>query len=284
MLAASGQTAYIHEPFNDVIRTSVNPEPFPRPFQYLCDENSQPYLEALEDILHFRYPLFNNFRKVRSLMDAADILRDQILFWRYRLHNSRPLVKDPIAFFSAEWLGRTFDMDVLVMIRHPAAFCSSLKIKNWRFDFNHFLRQPLLMEKFLAGFEAEIREQSENRKGIIEQAILLWNCIHHTIAIYRKDHPDWLFVRHEDLSLDPVNQFRAIYHAFHLKFTDRVQEKILKSSGAHNPVEQQSRNEFVRNSKKNIDNWKIRLSREEIDLIRAKTSEIAAPFYSDETW
>ena len=218
------------------------------------------------------------------MMDVADILRDQSRFFRYRRQRCRPLVKGPLAFFSAEWLHNVFNMNILIMIRHPAAFCSSLKIKNWQFDFKHFLAQPLLMETYLARFADEIRDQAENRKDIIEQAILLWNCIHHTIAVYQKTHPAWLFVRHEDLSRDPLKQFRSIYDAFDLKFTNQVMRKILASSGAHNPVEQQVGNEFVRNSQQNIKNWKKRLTAREVDLIRLKTADIAASFYPDETW
>jgi hypothetical protein len=170
------------------------------------------------------------------------------------------------------------------MLRHPAAFCSSLKIKNWEFDFSNFLNQPLLMEKYLHPFVDEIREYTEHKKGVIEQGILLWNCIHHTIEIYKKEFPDWLFIRHEDLSADPINQFRSIYQKFGLEFTQKAKRTILESSGAHNPVEQQARSEFARNSVENINNWKTRLSQEEIALIRDKTSGIAGLFYINDEW
>jgi hypothetical protein len=45
---------------------------------------------------------------------------------------------------------------------------------------------------------------------------------------------------------------------------------ILETSGAHNPIEQQSANEFIRDSKANIFNWKNRLSQNEIDKIKKK--------------
>lgn len=284
MLSAAPRVGYIHEPFNDEIRISVNPRPFSGPYHYFCEEEQESYLAAFAGILHFKYPLFSNIRKIRTIMDVADLLRDQNLFIRYRLINARPLIKDPHAFFSAELLYQTFKMNVLVMIRHPAAFCSSLKIKNWTFNFNHFLKQPLLMEKYLFKFEKEIREQADKQTDIIEQAILLWNCIHQTIAVYQSNHPDWVYIRHEDLSLDPITQFSEIYKRFGLEFNDRVHATILGSSGTHNPAEQQRRNEFVRDSRKNIANWKNRLTTAEIDLIRRRTAEVAAPFYAENDW
>ena len=123
-----------------------------------------------------------------------------------------------------------------------------------------------------------------NEKDVIDQAILLWNCIHHTIAVYQQDHPEWIFTRHEDLSRDPVNRFRKIYHAFGLEFTQEVKKRIKESTGSHNPVEQQKENEFMRDSRKNIKNWEKRLESSEIELIRNKTAEISSLFYSESDW
>ena len=284
MLAAAADVGYIHEPFNNELRISVNPKPFKQQFYYLCEENEENYEAVFDGIINFKYPIISNLTNVRNLKDAADLFREQAIYFLHKLHNRRPLVKDPIAFFSAEWLYRKFNMDVLIMIRHPAAFCSSLKIKDWHFNFNHFLDQPLLMQRFLDGFEDEIREFSENEKDVIDQATLLWNCIHHTIAVYQQDHPEWIFARHEDMSQDPVNLFRKTYQAFGLEFTADVKKRIEESSGAHNPVEQQATNEFVRDSRKNIKNWKKRLESSEIDLIRKNTAEISSLFYSESEW
>jgi len=284
MLAAAPGVGYIHEPFNKEIRINVNSKPFEHQFQYLCEKNAENYKEVLHRIIQYKYPLAGNITRITTLKDFTNIIRDQGIFLKHRLKNLRPLIKDPHALFSAEWLYETFNMDVLVLIRHPAAFCSSLKIKKWYFGFNNFLTQPLLMKEYLAGFEEEIREQVKTQKNIIDQAILLWNCIHHTISIYKQNHPEWLFVKHENLSRDPVNQFRKIYETFGLQFTDKAKARILESSGAHNPVEQHDKNEFVRDSEKNIYNWKNRLTKDEIELIRNKTSEISSLFYSENEW
>lgn len=284
MLATAPHVAYIHEPFNIGIKIGVNPKPFKYWFQYICEENSEYYNSVLDGIIHFKYPLGSNIAKLRTVRDAARIIRGQGLCFLHRINSNRPLIKDPIALFSAEWLCKKFNMNVLVMIRHPAAFCSSLKVKNWKFNFNNLLDQPLLMKEYLGKFEEKIREYAETEKNIIDQAILLWNCIHYTIDIYRENHPEWLFVRHEDLSLDPVDQFRSMYEAFGLEFTHKAKVKILQSSGAHNPVERQAGNEFLRNSKKNISTWQSRLSQNEIKLIKIKTSEVVTSFYPGDEW
>ena len=165
-LALAPRTAYIREPFNIGIPVGPIANPFNNWFQYLCEENEEDYEAVFDSIIHFKYPIKSNLTNVRTLKDAGDLIREQAIYFLHRLHNRRPLVKAPIAVFSTEWLYRKFNMDVLIMIRHPAAFCSSLKIKDWHFDFNHFLDQPFLMKRFLGGFEDEIREFSESEKDV----------------------------------------------------------------------------------------------------------------------
>jgi len=284
MLAASPRTGYIHEPFNTGIKIGALSTPFKHWFQYIGEENSFNYKATLDSVINFKYPLNINLAKVSSAGDIKRITREQGRFLWHRLSTNTPIFKDPLALFSAEWLSKEFDMNVLVMIRHPAAFCLSLKVKNWKFDFNNFLEQPLLMNKYLHEFKEDIHEYAQNEKDILDQAILLWNCIHHTISIYKESHPEWLFVKHEYLSLEPVNQFQLIYETFGLEFTDKARSIILRSSSSNNPVEFNTTNQLLRNSKENIYKWKKILTENEIEKIKQKTSNVFNLLYTQEQW
>jgi hypothetical protein len=284
VISSAPHIAYIREPFNIGNKIGVNPKPFKYWFQYICEFNSGDYDSVFGRIINYNYPLGRNITKIKTAKNVAELVKDQGMFLLHKMNHDRPLIKDPIAFFSTEWLCKTFNMNVLIMIRHPAAFCSSLKIKNWKFNFNNFLSQPLLIEKYLYPFEDEIQEYTENEKSIIDQAILLWNCIHHTVEIYRQTHPDWLYVKHEYLSADPVRQFQSIFKELDLEFTDKTKQFIFASSGSHNPIEQQAKSKIYRNSKENIKNWKKRLTQEEISQIKSKTAAIADSFYIEDDW
>ena len=286
-LSLAPHTAYIHEPFNLTEKISDIKNHFDYRYQYICNENASKYREVFDDAMDYKYSLFFDLTTKKTAKNVARVCRDRGLMGLmvlYRLQNYRLIVKDPFAFFSADWLSKTYGMNVLVMIRHPAAFCSSFKIKNWRFNFNNFLNQPLLIERYLGVFEEKIREYAKAEKSIIDHAILFWNCIYHTVKTYQKEHPEWLFVRHEDLSNDPISQFQSIFSKFNLEFTPKVKSIILKNSGDHNPTEQQSDNEFVRNSKANIFNWKKRLTKDEIEKIKDMTHDVSSAFYGDHEW
>lgn len=283
-LALAPHTGYIHEPFNISKKFSCMENPFRYWYQYICDHNAVKYKNRLDSVMQYQYPLRCNLGKVKTYRNIARVFLDQGRTLAHKLKSDTPIVKDPIAFFSADWLSKTYGMNVLIMIRHPAAFCSSLKIKNWMFDFNDFINQPLLMDAYLGTFEKEIHEFAKQKKNIIDQAVLLWNCIHQTIMIYQKKHPEWIFLRHEDISDDPLGKFKHVFNQFELDFNHKVESAVIKSSGPHNPVEQQPGNEFKRDSKANIYNWKKRLSQEEIEIIREKTDDISKSFYENCEW
>ena len=144
---------------------------------------------------------------------ACRFLSHRSLLNRDDAPKTLPYANPSICSISADavQLASQFDMQVLVLIRHPAAFCSSLKIMNWQFDFKNFLRQPLLMEAYLYAYKKEIKEFTQSEKDIIDQSILLWNCIHFTVKKFQERNTDWIFIRHEDISLDPCDQFRLLY-------------------------------------------------------------------------
>lgn len=283
-LSIAPHTMYIHEPFNICNKRGVSVESFDKWFQYIYKENAHQHKEQLYQIIKGNYPFQRYIKEARTIRSFAHVIRENVFFGFHRARKDTPIVKDPIAIFSAGWLANTFDMKVLVMIRHPAAFCSSLKIRNWQYDFRNFMEQPVLIKHQLANFEDKIYEYATNKKDIISQAILLWNCIYHTVSLYKEKYPNWLFIRHEDLSTEPIHMFESIYEFLELEFTNRVRLHISNNSGIHNPAEQRPGSEFQRNSKANIHNWKTRLTQAEIQQIEEGTREISSLYYKQSEW
>ena len=210
--------------------------------------------------------------------------RDFSIFMRGRLLRQRPLIKDPFAVFSVSWFAERLGCRVVITVRHPAAFASSLKRLNWPFDFRDLLEQPLLMQRWLDIDRAEM--ESVQSDDIIGQAALLWRGVYRVIARMMKLHPLFIVVRHEDLSLDPVSGYRDLYTALDLDFTPKVEGIILNASSSENPTELSKKKvHAVRlDSRANLDNWKKRLSADEIVRIRKMTGKTAKLFYSDEEW
>lgn len=285
MIATSPQVGYIHEPFNLNHRPGICSAKFDYWFPYISEENEHIYQEHIHRTLCFSYNLAHEAKEIKSPKDAPRLARNFVNFLKYRISNRRPLLKDPIALFSAEWLASKFKMIVVVSIRHPAAFASSLKRLNWTHPFSHFLDQPLLMRDHLFPFESEISDFVAKKRDIIDQAILLWKLIHYMIIKYKKNNPDWIFLRHEDFSRDPVHSFKNLFKDLNLEFTEHVHRLISKYSDSSNPSEAlEGCQSIKRDSKSNIFNWKKRLTHSEIKRVRTKLEDISGVFYSDEDW
>jgi hypothetical protein len=282
MLAHSPEIGYIHEPFHLKHRRGIFKTELEYWFTYICDENASEYAADLCNCLHFNYNFSEELSDIESPRDALRMMRDSVRFEMFKRLRKRPLVKDPLAVFSAEWMARRFDMDVVVMVRHPAAFASSLKKANWTHPFDHFVRQPWLMRQQLAEHRPEIEEYANTRHDIVDQAILLWNLLYHVIVQYRASHPGWIFVKHEDLAEDPVGEFGKLYDRLGIGFTAAVQRSITAHSSP-GPNEENPRQPTL-DSKANIRHWKTILTEEEIRRVKEKTRAIAREFYTEEEW
>lgn len=278
MLALDPSVGFIMEPFNLNHRPGICRARFDYWFQHLSATDGERYARDIEHCLNFGYSLAAELKSIRMPKDLGRMARDCWNFTNHRLRSRRALMKDPIAMFSAGWLAERFNMDVVILTRHPAAFAGSLKAANWPHPFRHFLEQERLLERYLSGFRDEIEQQVHAPGDIIDQAILLWNLIHHTIREYESDHTNWHFVRHEDLSRDPVAGYRDLYRQLQLEFSTAIEKQIVQHSSASRPEL------LKRDSKSNISTWKKRLTEGEIARVHDGTQAIAQHYYNEDSW
>ena len=212
--------------------------------------------------------------RINAYLDSKRLNKKEII----------PLIKDPIALTAAEWIYHKWNSKNVILIRHPAAFVSSLIRLNWRFNFENFTKQPDLIDRFLGPYRSQINNPP---KDFISEASLIWTCITKIIIEYQKLYPNWLYIRHEDLSYDPINEFELLFKRLELSFSNKVKRFIQSTSSHSNPSEVSKKtkvHQLQRDSRKNIKNWKKRLSKDEIKLIRDKTEHLSNKFYLDKDW
>jgi hypothetical protein len=288
MLATAPNVAYIHEPFKPGWSL---PYTFTRAdlyFQHVAGHNAARWEPDVLRTLRFNYSWAHTYREAPGLRQAFKATSKWARWNSRRYRGHRPLLKDPIALFATPWLADRFGMDAVVMIRHPAAFCSSIKLKRWTFDFKQWVCQTELMDTLLVPFRDEIAAKAEKNDDLIDQAILQWRVFHHVIDVYRKARPDFLYVRHEDLSLDPVGGFRKMFEHCKLEWTPASEKTIRESSDEGNLKDANAAGKsthFVQlDAKANVKNWQKRLSADEVRRIRAGTEDVSPLFYTDADW
>ncbi|WP_013323380.1 sulfotransferase family protein [Gloeothece verrucosa] len=256
---------YIYEPFNIDIK-SPNRLKFPFQFMYINEENGAEYYQPIQKLL------------------TTIPLKERLA--NFGQGKQRPLLKDPLAVFSAPWLNKQFQAKVVVTIRHPASIVSSRKKLGWRFNFKNFLQQSLLMQDYLEPLRSDLESLTKRDRDIIDESIMLWKVIYYVVDIYRHNHPDWLFIRHEDICADPLAAFKQIFAYLNITVSDSICQSILDSTSEKNPTEipTATQHNLRRNSRSVSELWKSRLSATEIQRVRQETGELADKFYSEAEW
>ncbi len=228
-------------------------------------------------------------RAFRRVLDgrAVGVLRRRYLLRdaaRYLAPWAHPrlVIKDPIAAMSSEWLAQHFDLDVVVLVRHPAAFTASLLRMGWTFDFDNFLDQPALMREHLAEFEDDFRRSHD----VVETAALVWTALYSVLTNYADRNPDWIVATHEDLSNQALPRLRLLYEQLSLPWNSAVAEGVRRYTSGQNPVDAPDGvlHQLHRDSAANTQSWLRRLSPADAHRIRTITEPVACRFYDDADW
>jgi len=282
MLSLDKHVLYIHEPFNILLQSERGRAV---PLDKWYEDVS--FYEDNKQFAIYRYLLgFQSLTPKNIFKNSYKRQAFASLNWIKRkiFPGSRFLYKDPLALLSAPWFHQKMSAEVIVLIRHPAAFSASLKVKGWNFPFNDLASQESIMTNIPQVLREGVLMFASERPGIIEQACLLWNILHHYILSYQDKYPGWIFIRHEDLSRSPVTQFHSLYDALGLKFTKSIEQKIINSSQGNKRIKSDKVNTLKRDSNSNITNWKKILTPQEITFIKAATESVCEKFYTEEDW
>jgi hypothetical protein len=284
MLAAGSETAYVSEPLNVLHRPGVFRLPVQHWYTYIHSGNEVEFFQAFQELLALKYHASREVRSIHSWRDFLRMGRDLRTFLVGRVRRQRVLLKDPFAVFSTPWFAHRLNCQVVITIRHPAAFANSLKRLNWPFNFQDLLDQPALVHDHLEQDHAEM--SSLPRDDIIGQAALLWRMVYRVVHSARELQPDFKLVRHEDLSLAPVDGYRKLYGSLGLSFNERARDVVLNSSNSENPMELATgKTHSVKlDSRASVNNWKKHLDPAEIDRVRRITQDISDLYYSGDEW
>ena len=98
--------------------------------------------------------------------------------------------------------------------------------------------------------------------------------------------PEFHVLRHEDLSLAPLQRFEKLYAELELPFTTRAEAGIRSATSAENPEEVSLSSIYATNldSAANLQNWRQRLDEGEVNRIRALTKAHWGQYYGDQDW
>lgn len=296
MLSFSGKFVSVFEPFNHSIHQSsiYGKSPFTDHYHYVLEQE----IPRIKRYINNRI-LFSLLTDQNTYVETSKGQHKPNKFIRlYRgcsdlisltLNKKQILIKDPIALLSADQLAKMYSAKVIVLIRHPAAYVSSIKRLGWDMSLTSFSNQADFMATLPKHLVSEIRAQINNRvpgEGYnLEDAALSWKIFHYVIHQYRERFPDWIFIRHEDICYNYIDYFEQLYAQLSLEFTEEVRNSIEQYCNPQNRTITGTTTHVLKRDSNSIPcQWKQNLNQNDVNKIQEITADIANLFYDDQSW
>tara|TARA_B100000315_G_scaffold105078_1_gene96313 strand:- start:2549 stop:3535 length:987 start_codon:yes stop_codon:yes gene_type:complete len=258
--------------------------------EYINSENEHKYLDFIYDVLSNKYSFIESIIKTSKLKDSLKVFQHKGLSIKRRLFNkSNPLIiVEPLGLLSSEWFEKSFNCQMVIIIRHPAAIISSLKRRHIKYRFSSkdsLLTQNSFVDKHLSHLKDDIKCLPDY-DDIIGQGILLWKIFYSYVATLQSKHNNWNFIRHSDFAKDPHKNYKILFKKLNIPFTDEVNIKIDDLCSDSNLVELplNAKDNHKRNSQKLIYKWHDILTNDEIKRIRNEVLSISEIWYSNSDW
>jgi hypothetical protein len=170
---------------------------------------------------------------------------------------SRVVAKSVHAPLAAEWLAQAFDVDVLVLLRHPANVLASWLELDLPDRDRGLDRLPAVRRRYIAPWGIALPGPTA-----LERAV--WHLGLMTAALEEAAarHPQWTVRLHEDLCVDPAERFQTLFTALGLDWTEAVAAEIEAGDrpGAGFALQ--------RRSSEAADAWRTRLGPPELEALR----------------
>jgi Sulfotransferase family len=170
----------------------------------------------------------------------------------------RVIAKSIHAQLSLEWLGSEFDVDVLVMLRHPANVLASWLGMNLKDSRSAVLENsPPVRARFVEPWGVPLPGGSR-----LEQ--MCWRIGLLTAALEQAAarHPSWHVRVHEDLCSDPPDRFRSLFDDLGLPWTGSTEDYL-----AHHDQPGQGFN-VTRRASDLPDAWQRKLDEDQVTTLR----------------
>jgi hypothetical protein len=284
------QADYIHEPFNGGYslpdRKSFEPRYF-RPGASHPDARA--YRKRLEHIFRYDFGLEKWWhpddpwwRKAAKMVVGS---RGPFYLRLAKLNpfHTSAILKSPLAVRPAEFLYDRFDVQPVVVVRHPTSLAASFKRVGWWPEVKDFRNEPELVEDYLAD-ETDLLERSWPSRFL--ESMGHWKAANKILLAQAEKYADWIVVTHEELSARPVPTFKRLYDRLGLPWSTSVKSTVERLTQSSNSAKA-DHGQPMDLSRDSADIFQMRrdsLSLEERQAIFEVVKEVALQIYSRESF
>lgn len=280
VIGNSPEVFYIYEPFNGDAPHNLG---MPERFIELDEKSSRPHRERIDDIVALGRPAHRWRKALRGALECrarSFDLAGRLAAWNLAynkdsfVRSSRVCIKDPLAFFAAEWMADTYDAQVVVMVRHPAGVISSYLALDWQSEIEavRTRRVPATSN----GLAQELADFRGHERDNVDGLLLQWRLFTEATLDLKARHPDWIFMIHDELCLYPEEHMRMAFDRLGLAYSDSIAGKLRRdTTGADAPAgEGHVQHRHNRNSRQLAEEWRDRLQPNVVDRVMAEAGPL----------
>jgi hypothetical protein len=229
-LSIPKEVDYIHEPFNPLCGLPGIKDWYP----YVRSNPNDPRALSLQPMAE---SIFDYSLQLRNWVPKIDPLHKQFLKaivggrgpYCLRLAKLNPfhksaVIKDPIGVLLTEYLYCNFNIQPVIVIKHPTSLIASLKRVNWWPSPRKITGLSNLIDDYFPNDSSCLEVDFEDD---ISAAAAYWKAVHYVLLKQAQKHKDWKIVILENLSQDPVSSFESLYSELQLPWSPRVKTKIV---------------------------------------------------------
>jgi hypothetical protein len=294
VLVSGGKFGLVHEPDNE--RHTYSAYYYKRnlrrfPFLRANDKNQNYYnlfynainrpfsnLHSFSNKVLFKLANFDKLEVEKSLQENSvnnpDLFKEVMWLYPFLPKNVKKqprIIKSVHCVFSLEYILNNFKLKPVVIIRHPAAVISSyLKMNNPDMDRRIYKNKKLMNHLFqIDKFDVSNLKTKEAKAGL--QVAIFYKFISQFL-IKKNEIP---LVKHEDLCLDPLTEFKNLFKKLNLNFNQNVIDFIVENNVEGTGYD------IKRSSNQAMNAWKSDLNQSQIDEIKLGYNLIPPHFYSE---
>ena len=186
-------------------------------------------------------------------------------------------LKDPFMTLATPFLLHQYHLNIICMVRHPAAIHYSSLKQGWRFDVNNLLKQPDLLA--LYGHDIPSVHWDLARKHPAASIALLWK-IMIRINSGLTENKQLLMISHEALCIEPIDIGRRICMHAGISFSHNLNNFLLNHCyGERAESKVGYVHDFRRNSKSLVTLWRSHINLKDELMMREMIGDKVEEFY-----
>jgi hypothetical protein len=289
VLALGRHVDYIHEPFLGGYtlpdKTRLEPR-YVRPGTD-SDPDVVHYDAQLQAILDYRISIpsarYDGDARLRKFVKQLVGSRGPFYLRLAKLNPfaKATVIKDPYGKLAAERLYLRFGVKPVVVVKHPVSLAASLSRVGWWPELKDFREDVRLREDYFNGEDEFFDKTWESR---LLESMGHWRASY-KILLDQAERHDWCVVVHEELSANPVVEFKRIFERVGLPFSDAVERKVIALTSEGSTSARKGRvQDFKRDSARIFEHRRDSIPAEQRAQIFDVVADIALRLYSRESF